>query len=170
MPVASRSQTNPQLSFGAGVALEAAQDQSYTGSSGIVEHVAVGWRALGTRITTQAVFVQTQFGDADTCTTVPRPCPQVYGLIGGAVLLPLDGSGDRAMPERFGASAGVGAYVVRTSKRGDRLAPALQADLDLVIARYEHADLDLGVMAIVLPKVRDDFLFAVPASIGIRIR
>jgi hypothetical protein len=45
----------------------------------------------------------------------------------------------------------------------------LQGDLDVAIIRSDHVDILAGLKAIVLPRVRDDFLVATPFTLGLRL-
>lgn len=165
------AQSSPWLSIGGGFALNAAQDKSYTSSPANAEHVALTWMVRRRRVTTEAMFVQSRFGDADTCDFITRPCPQIFGLAGGAMLLPFGALNADGTPQRFGAAIGAGMYSVRPPKTGSRIAPALQADFDLALVQLPHMDfLVLGIKAIVLPSVRGDLLIATPATIGVRWR
>jgi hypothetical protein len=165
------AQSSPWLSIGGGLGVNAAQDKSYTSSTANAEHVALTWTLGGRRLTTEATLIQSRYGDADTCTLITRPCPQIYGLAGGAILLPFGALNADGTPQRLGAAIGAGMYSVRPPKTGNRLAPALQADFDLTLVQQPHMDfLVLGIKAIVLPSVRGDLLIATPVTIGIRWR
>jgi hypothetical protein len=169
----SSHQSTPWVSVGGGWAVTFAQDQAYTSSPANVEQIALGWKLRQMRLTTEAVFVQSRFGDAESC--VPRLqggvrviCPQIYDLVGGAILFPAEQPAADGIPQRFAFSGGLGVYSVRPPKTGSRLAPALQVDLDMALVRRPPMDILLGVKAIAMPKVRGDFLFAMPLTMGFR--
>jgi len=170
-PIAGQSpdQPRPWVSAGGGWALHLANDRSYTFSVAHVEDLVIGWKIAGHSLATETLFAESTYGDADTCTSVTRPCPQIYGLAGGAILFQLDHPAADGTPPRVAIFEGLGIYSVRAPKTGNHTAPALQTDIDMAILREDHFDVVLGIKWIVMPKVRGDFLSAVPFTAGLRL-
>jgi hypothetical protein len=145
-----------------------AQENSYASSIAKAAHIAISMDVHGLPLTAEALFVQTVYGDANVCDIVSRPCPQAYSVAGGAILARPERASADGTPPRVGFAGGLGVYLVRSSKTSSRVGAGVQGDVGMVLLRQGHVDIVLAAKALVMPRVRQDVLGALPLTLGLR--
>lgn len=163
-----QAQASPSFSAGGGWAVALAQENSYASSIAKVAHISFTAEVRGLPLTTEALFVQTVYGDANVCDIVSRPCPQAYSVAGGAILARSERTRANGTPPRVGFAGGLGVYLVRSPKTSNRVGAGVQGDVDMVLVRQGHVDIVLAAKALIMPRVRQDVLGALPLTLGLR--